>query len=386
MIATESISEEASLVILDRLFDTSELPTDDYCQGKLEDFFTNKHTSPEKCSGCSRFSTCDNTHFNMMSRIEEYHADCFGKKAWHGWSTLEDKKCRNCFVAAKCTSTTAKINEPAIADAKVIEFDSPPPAVPSTIAPALKVTDASLFITNDFLTAMVDMQSKSITELFAWIREATILGYTLPQRVQFLAASLELNNRGILPAYRPSRRAARPEKDKPYSVDDALLSNDHRLIDIDYIAKHHPDGHGDIFSSLINKDGALNYEMAWKFISTRGKAEKKAELLQITPAQQVELFILRDEYTRKRWNWILKNRRKHLVMITAAINAGHGRKKGDPEHIWQLYSLWVMNNWNTYAVIQSAHHLPHTSTPAQIRKSIDWLKQKSKLPGHTELL
>lgn len=262
------------------------------------------------------------------------------------------------------------------------------PTVPVATVEAESGSEPATHLTfQDLAGALAEFQPMSVSEITASLRatsqaiqHTSKTEYTHPLRVQFMAASIELNNRGTMPAFRPACRAAPPKKGQSYPADDTKLSNDLRIVDLDYLAKHHPHGHGKIFDSLLDDDGNLDHGKAWTFVTRKGDATKKAELLALTPNEQAEMFVIRDNKTRQRWKHLLENERKHKGMIRAAIDAG--RKGGSVGEHWQLYALCVMLGWSTKAVIDAVARVPGlTMSMITVRRSIPWLTKTAKLPA-----
>jgi hypothetical protein len=193
---------------------------------------------------------------------------------------------------------------------------------------------------------------------------------------------LELNTRGVIPLLRPIIRGSFQGGKSATTPDDITLSNHLRLIDLDYLAKNHPNRRGDIFEPLLNDDGSLNLTKALEWVSKKGRAAKKAELLLLTPREQAELFLIRDEKIRLRWKDLQDQRRKCMQKIKAAIEkaAFHKQKKEPICYLWELYCMGVLHDWVTSAIIQSASRLPakySLDTPVtdrRIRNNINWLK------------
>lgn len=368
-----------------------------YCSGTFATFYTNRRRELDICTTCPRFEDCANKHANNMDRVECYHSDCFSNHPEETNGTPEPVQCRNCFVVVNCVYATRimkaaskheAVSIPAAVEAAIIVF----PASKAAVAVSAPVAVAApVTFSHDCLNlALAEMQSKTAADVTAvlratsqMIREGTKTNYTHELRLAFLAASIDLNTKGIMPAFRPACRGLF-DNGKPISENDTTLANDLRVIDLDYIIKHHPHGHGEIFKDLLNDDETLNLEKAMKFATHKGSGAKKAELLQITPAQQAELFIIRDEKTRKRWDRIRKSKHRDLTTINAAINAG--RKGGDPEQHWQLYALCVVHSWSVKAVLDSARRLPNmTMSASTMRRTIRWLTETAKLPSAVDL-
>ncbi|UCV04979.1 hypothetical protein [Dechloromonas denitrificans] len=402
MIATQPTCEEAALKefnsLYAALFDDEPMPDDGHCTGTLATFYTNKQLAPDTCTGCVKHPACNSTHENHMDRITRFLADCFGHKPVHPRGLAEPVKCETCFVRKDCIDATTIIQTIQVQSVVASPTTPRAKATPEAVcpvqddrgSPALEPEVANFITAQELAQTIERFQSKSnenvtaaLQDISQEIRRTGKTEYSHPLRVQFVAASIELNNRGIMPAFRPACRATAPKKGESYPADDTKLANDLRLIDVDYLSKHHPHGHGRIFKNLLNDDGTLDNKKAWEFVTTPGNAEKKAELLILTPIEIAELFIIRDNKTRLRWERLRKHQRSHMGMIRTALNAG--RKGGTADEHWQLYALCVILDWSVKAITDAATRMPGlTISERTIRRSIPWLTESAKLPRGDE--
>ena len=353
------------------------LPIEQTCSGTLADFHTNKTHAAETCNVCASQPKCEAKHSRMSEMIEDNRGACFGKKEPYGFSILEPEKCQRCQYDIHCESATRMVAKLA-RTATVITF----PTTRAEPAPASVATPVAI--------PMIVHGNMTDAEAIAAVRAASqaicqagiATNYTPELRTAFLAASLAVNARGIMPAFRPVARARVTNGGKIASDDDKMLANDLRLIDLDWIARHHAQGRSESFAALLNADGTLNNEKSYEWVAQKGGSEKKVDLLILTPHIQAELFMLKSNAMKEATRRLQERKGKQMTAIVAAIERGHGagRRKEAPEYLWRLYCLcdlngWEADNWKPAAVIDSAGRLADKGTARQTRRSILWLKK-----------
>ena len=276
-------------------------------------------------------------------------------------------------------------HEPMPEPEAVLESEPKPEPVSATTDCAPEPSD--LFSSQRFTAALQEALNEDADTLLVRLTRmsaaicptgaATFYGDEL--RAQFCAVSIALNTKGVMPVFRDVQHG-RFTKGKPNSDADALLSRDLRIVDLDWIARHHHAGRSSAFKALLNKDGALNLARAFDFASQPTSAEAKAGDLGLDTKVQAELGMIKTNAVRDRLKHLRESKGRDRTKIGDAITKGHGRKKGDPECLYQLYVLCVMNkrsdnDWSISPVLDSATRLHgYTETPARIRGDIDWLK------------
>ena len=322
--------------------------------------------------------------------------DCFGRQSEFFPSERHRNPCGYCRCGAlDCNRQGYRLQrikaEPHSASVIVFPASAKLPHTPevetpaaSEAAPATDATEPAVGFTFDstgFVDALKKYKRMDVAAILANL--VTLSNTIRPMKAEtrypfdlqcnFLAASLELNTRGMIPLLRPVARGKLGGSKVATTPDDIAYFNHQRLVDLDYLAKHHPHGRGVIFEKLLNDDGTLDCAKALKWVSILGCAEKKTELLQLTPHEQAELFIIRDNQTRKRWERLQTNKRKDTTKINATLR--RGRKPGTADQYWQLYALCVLLDWEVRAVADASTRCPTLNMSARtVRRNYDWLK------------
>ena len=312
--------------------------------------------------------------------------DCFGKQPEPRYRL---NMCGHCkFGATDCKKEGYRLKsiEAEARTASVIAFPKSARATPTPTveSPTASVSDSAVVtvttgnVSPQLLTGIrAGLQSMNTKEATAHleqiaqeIRGTAKTEYDERLRAQFVAASIELCDRGVMPAFRDVYHG-RFIKSRPASEHDATLSHDLRFIDLCWIAKHHAAGRGKHFAKLLTDDGYLDHGKAWEFASTRGSHEKKSNDLILTPQIQAELFMIKTDAAKQKWYRLNLDRGEATTTIATAIV----RKANDPEQLWKLYALSEMNGWNNKgAILGSASRLfGQTVTTARLRKDIAWL-------------
>lgn len=386
------------------------------CPGTLNDVYLRRIGEvKQECAYCSKGNACSTRHGSNVDLIRKNYGRCFTQ---HTNRELRSS-CRSCPSAVRneCERIAPSLKVELVGDDEdIAEIDAliaglssptkdvphdptPEPVTESAVAseapkPALvsATTDCApeasdLFSSQRFTTALQEALNEDADTLLVRLTRisaaicptgaATFYGDEL--RAQFCAVSIALNIKGAMPVFRDVQHGRFP-KGKPASDADALLSHDLRVVDLDWIAKHHHAGRSSAFKALLNEDGTLKLASAFDFASQPTSAEAKAGKLGLDTKAQAELGMLKTNTVRDRLKHLRESEGRDRTKIGDAITKGHGRKKGDPECLYQLYVLCVMNNWgdndwSISAVLDSATRLHgYKETPARIRGDIDWLK------------
>lgn len=318
--------------------------------------------------------------------------DCFGKQSSF---PTRPKACGHCKFGSKECLREGYRQQKVETDhrsASVIDFPTPARAISTPEAESPTERDSESATTTatqqpvsiQLLTGIrAGLQSMNTEEATAHleqiaqeVRGTTATAYGEPLRAQFVAASIELCDRRVMPAFRDVYHGRFP-KGRPASEHDETLSHDLRFIDLYWIAKHHATGRGMKFSKLLDSDGNLDHGKAWEFASLRRSHENKSNDLILTKQIQAELFMLKTKATEQKWYRLSLDRGEATTTIATAIARGHDRKKGDPEQLWQLYALCKMNGWtNKSEILGSASILfGQAVPPARLRTDIKWLAE-----------
>ncbi len=330
---------------------------------------------------------------------------CFGKQSTF---TTQPKACGPCkFGSTECTREGHRLLkiESEAHKAAVIAFPTPSRPIPAPVVESPAEGDSESATTTaapaprglldtlnsqQYRGALAAMQGKDDAGVLATLAATSSairpaegkISYTSDLQCAFLAASFELNKRGVIPLLRPAVRG-HFGKSVAANADEITLSNHLRLVDLDYLANHHRTGRGEIFGNLLNEDGTLNFTKALEWVSKNGSAEQKDKWLLLTPRERAELFIIRDEKTRLRWKDLRGYKYRDMQTIKTAIEkaAFHKRKNEPVGYLWELYCMGVLHGWVPCAIIASAARLPacsHLDSPAtdkKIRNNIAWLKK-----------
>lgn len=198
----------------------------------------------------------------------------------------------------------------------------------------------------------------------------------LRPRTAICAISLELNRRGaLLPRLRPVRRGKFVGA-KPDSPDDALLANDLRFVDVHWLATHRENVFVGKWGKLLGSDG-LNFSEASQFVSQPGAASKKAELLTLSKLDDAALFMIQTEETQKRWTALLKRKNNAVRDIRLAISRNHGRRKDDPEWLWNIFALDALLEGHRQSLVELASRVggPSDVSVGKIARVQNWFAE-----------
>ena len=140
-------------------------------------------------------------------------------------------------------------------------------------------------------------------------------------RNQYLALNRALNGfDSIAPRFRPTLKSGIAWK-APRTRSANLLSNDHQVLDLDYLEVHHnhygdlsaalPDNYQELFvHDQLNGAVELDEDTAEYFVGTGGHPSRKAsDYLMLNPAQQLETRTLQTENVRSDWRRLSDKKR-----------------------------------------------------------------------------
>lgn len=234
------------------------------------------------------------------------------------------------------TATPALLPEP-VATAPLPTADTPAVSVAAPKdAPAITaaVPVANLFPVQLYQHDEDAPSGATVAELKSLARAASDGDYATT-RQQFIAASLELNRRGIAPRWHGTRAIS------PKSKENFDYFRDRIMIDLRWLSldpnRASPDRE---WADIFSVDG-LNWPRAWEFACAEFKPETKAGLIRPGHVDKHCLSAIRTRATDGCWHGLKYRSLKEIDKITAALAKRGCKLKADAAYLYAIHCAMI---------------------------------------------
>lgn len=412
VVTDDQIEVDPELADLLALLDTTTIESapsfeelEENCVGSLVVATVNEIIGRDKCVYCPQKTECDrllDPTFEAMGTWKK----CFGRG--HP-ATVKSDFCLSCHYSTLCNQAKnfahygkpgilerdAGLRRPAGSEKVVSRSGADEIEKIPDCAESRPESVSSGIVRSGYYFPIEEIRASSMIERYTELSTADLLkelkalkasveesGKTIykPHRNTLCAIFLVLNQRGdTLPRFRISPKG-RFVGNKPGSLDDALLANDRRVIDLDWLARHRKRLPRDEATARMFSSDGLDYDAASAFVSTKGAAEKKARLLALTTMDEVPLSIIQGKAAGVTWQSLLKQRVDVLISIDNAIAANHFRRKDSSEWLWMIYAIHRLTFGRVAQTLELGSKLGNGKLSRQkLDRTLAWLRDEVDL-------
>ncbi len=197
-----------------------------------------------------------------------------------------------------------------------------------------------------------------------------IEGDRLDLRDLFVAASLELNHRGkVAPRFRDRTRLPFRE----LSAEDQTFGRDLQFIDLHWLSMHGSPAPVEPHGAIFPGDGGFDRDTAWKFASTKMKANLKCELLGLGRFEENCLSVLQTDELQRDWSHQYQKRGAIIRKVKDALLKPRCRRKDmSPEAAYDAVRALKMSASATEAhrlFLLMGHNIPFVG----FNRMVHWL-------------